>query len=139
MNKENNVTWFQITNVIRWVVPAVMIAGSFFALSAKVDLQNQKLDALVENTRNIVADARGDNERIDNHEVRITLLEQKKTSLKLSPSGIASLPQPSPSPSQSPQINFSITQEKGNDKPNPTPQPKESPLMRIVKGLIERL
>lgn len=83
MAKESGtINWFQYNNIVGIVASALMIAGSFYGVSTK-------LEVLIERVSSIVTTLNGQNTllmqhdtRLNNHEVRISVMEKEIKSLR---------------------------------------------------------
>lgn len=130
MAKDNTITWVTVNNIVPIIASAVMIAGSFFTLSNKLDLQAQKIDGLIETTKGIATDVKEDNNKINNHEVRITLLEDRKQTKTSSASLIskASTVSSTPSPVKEDQITVNYSIQNETKEVSSTPQPSVLPV-----------
>lgn len=148
MSKQENISWLQFNNTVPIIASAVMIAGSFFALKSDVALLSQKLDRLSEDTKEIITDNRGSADKLNDHETRITLLENKKISTGNTKSSLASKSTPAPQVTiqqQTPESDNSSQPVTVNQvqevKPEPTPQPRPEPTPSIplVSPILEAL
>jgi flagellar motor component MotA len=83
MAKESGtINWFQYNNIVGIVASALMIAGSFYGVSTK-------LEVLIERVSSIVTTLNGQNTflmehdtKLNNHEVRISVMEKEIKSLR---------------------------------------------------------
>lgn len=156
MAKENQtVTWFTVNNFVPLIGSAVMIAASFFALKSDVALLSQKLDTQISQQKEIIADGKIDNERIDAHEIRITLLENKGKVSQATPAPsrnvahvIPTFLTPAPVPTKDESAKPTVTVNQSNQQqaptapaqpPEPSPQPGPSPVAQIVEQILQPL
>ena len=151
MKRNENITWFTVNNIVPLVGSAIMIAASFFALSNKVDLLSQKLDGIVENTKAIALDVKDGSEKVNNHEVRITLLEDRKQTKTSSASLVSKLPPPTPTENRTSQVTVNQSFQGGSEEisstpqsstPSSTPTPTAEPspsVIQIINDLLEGL
>lgn len=67
-SSQDQITWFQVNNIVPLVTSAVMIALSWGALNSKVDLISQKLDTYIANQNKIIDDL-ADHQKINDQSI----------------------------------------------------------------------
>lgn len=101
MTKENNITWFQVNNIVPIVASAIMMSASFFMLKSDVALVKQDLSYIKANTEKMATVGEANSTLLNSHETRITLLERdssRNQSVQTKPISLASKPTPTPEP-----------------------------------------
>lgn len=144
MPQETPLTVSSFTKVLPFVILFASVLGSWFTTNTKLALQGKDIDQIKESTQKIVEDAKEDNITLNQHEVRLTVLEQKKTSQVIKP-----LAGPSPSPilsqsipSQSVVVNQSVPPstetQKPQEKPSEPNKPDPTPfVVKVVDAVAE--
>jgi len=75
--EDRPVTWLQFNNVFPIIVSAVMIAGSFYGLSTKLEVLISKVENLIATTQENSKTAQALMARISAQETRLTRIETK--------------------------------------------------------------
>jgi len=152
MPKSDILSWSQVKNWLPIVSGSLVIAGAFFSVRTELAVMKEKLDQVVTAQEKYLQKEVTHDDKLNNHETRISVLEVKKTSQTSGQSAqLVSRPTIKPEPTIQAQVNTPEThtqsvviqqvqptpQPNQQEKPEPTPEPIIT--IPIISQLLEKL